>query len=156
MHLCIFLLEARFNQFSTHRKCHLRCSFIIIIIQAAQFCRQCNSLQHPSEISLHVTSAQSNNGCKSETYTCLEASSMRHDSLRSKRFRAVQEQRTRNKSLRPARKMAPVKELRGGGEERQETLADKPRDFANRPLGLPCLSSQNQHLMLSSAVIIDQ
>ena len=27
----------------------------------------------------------------------------------------------------------------GGGEERKETLADKPRDFESRPLGLSCL-----------------
>ena len=38
--------------------------------------------------------------------------------------------------------MAPVKELGGGGEERKETLADKPRDFENHPLGLSCLSSR--------------
>ena len=30
----------------------------------------------------------------------------------------------------------------GGREERKETLADKPRDFKNRPLGLLCLSSR--------------
>ena len=30
-----------------------------------------------------------------------------------------------------------------GGEERKETLADKPLDFENRPLGLSCLSSRN-------------
>ena len=32
---------------------------------------------------------------------------------------------------------------RAGGveEERKETLADKPRDFENHPLGLSCLSS---------------
>ena len=29
--------------------------------------------------------------------------------------------------------MAPIKELGGGGEERKETLADKPWDFENRP-----------------------
>ena len=29
-----------------------------------------------------------------------------------------------------------------GGEERKETLADKPRDFENRPLGLSCLSER--------------
>ena len=56
--------------------------------------------------------------------------------------------------------MAQVKERGGGGEERKETLADKPLDFENRPLGLSCLSSctdikfWNQILMLSSAVII--
>ena len=31
--------------------------------------------------------------------------------------------------------MAQVKERGGGGEERKETLADKPRDFENHPLG---------------------
>ena len=41
-----------------------------------------------------------------------------------------------------ARKMAQVKERGGGGEERKETLADKPRDFENRPLGLSCLSAR--------------
>ena len=46
----------------------------------------------------------------------------------------------RNKSQRPAQKMAQVKERVGGGEERKETLADKPRDFENRPLCLSCLS----------------
>ena len=50
-----------------------------------------------------------------------------------------------------SRQMAQVKERGGGGEERKETLADKPRDFENRPLGLSCLS-----LMLSLAVMIDQ
>ena len=39
------------------------------------------------------------------------------------------------------RKMAQVKEWGGGGEERKETLADKPLDFENQPLGLSCLSS---------------
>ena len=39
-------------------------------------------------------------------------------------------------------KMAPIKELGGGGEERKETLADKPWDFENHPLGLSCLSSR--------------
>ena len=56
-----------------------------------------------------------------------------------------------------ATKVAQVKERGGGGEERKETLADKPRDFENRPLGLACLSSRTDIiLMLSSAVIIDQ
>ena len=41
-----------------------------------------------------------------------------------------------------ARKMAQVKERGGVGEERKETLADKPLDFENRPLGLSCLSSR--------------
>ena len=41
-----------------------------------------------------------------------------------------------------ARKMAQVKERGGGGEERKETLADKPQDFENRPLGLSCLSAR--------------
>ena len=38
--------------------------------------------------------------------------------------------------------MAPIKELGGGEEERKETLADKPWDFENCPLGLLCLSSR--------------
>ena len=56
--------------------------------------------------------------------------------------------------------MAQVKERGGGGKGRKETLADKPLDFENRPLGLSCLSSctdikfWHQILMLSSAVII--
>ena len=37
--------------------------------------------------------------------------------------------------------MAQVKEQGGAGEERKETLADKPLDFENCPLGLPCMSS---------------
>ena len=41
-----------------------------------------------------------------------------------------------------ARKIVQVKERGGGGEERKETLADKPIDFENRPLGLSCLSSR--------------
>ena len=43
-----------------------------------------------------------------------------------------------------------------GGEERKETLADKPRDFENRPLGSVMTEFVHRHLMLSSAVIIDQ
>ena len=31
---------------------------------------------------------------------------------------------------------------RGWGKKRKETLADKPEDFENRPLGLLCLSSR--------------
>ena len=53
MYLCIFLLEARFNQFSSQKV-----SFEVFfsnIIRAARFCRRCNSLQHPSEISPHAT-----------------------------------------------------------------------------------------------------
>ena len=47
------------------------------------------------------------------------------------------EQRMRNESkLKTAQKMAEVKERGGGGEERKETLADKPQDFENHPLGL--------------------
>ena len=52
MHLSIFLLEARFNQFSPQKV-----SFEVFfrnIIRAAWFCRRCNSLQHPSEIFPHV------------------------------------------------------------------------------------------------------
>ena len=33
------------------------------------------------------------------------------------------------------------KRARRGGEERKETLGDKPRDFENHPLGLSCLIS---------------
>ena len=44
--------------------------------------------------------------------------------------------------IKTARKMTQVKERGGGGEERKETLADKPLDFENRPLGLSCLSSR--------------
>ena len=57
----------------------------------------------------------------------------------------------RNKSkLKTAQKMAQVKERGGGGEERKETLADKPWDFENHPLGLSCLSLHTDILMLSS------
>ena len=38
-------------------------------------------------------------------------------------------------------KMAQVKEQGGAGEERKETLADKPLDFENCSLGLSCMSS---------------
>ena len=44
---------------------------------------------------------------------------LRRCSLRSKRFRAVQEQRTRNEN-------GASKRAGRGGEERKETLADKP------------------------------
>jgi len=54
-------------------------------------------------------------------------------SLRSKRFCGVREQRI------TTRKMERVKEGGGGGKGRKETLADKPLDFKNRPLGLSCL-----------------
>ena len=52
--------------------------------------------------------------------------------------------------------MVQVKEWGGGVEERKEMLADKPWDFENLPLGLPCLEFTHRHLMLSTAVIIDQ
>ena len=35
------------------------------------------------------------------------------------------------------------KRARGSWEERKETLADKTRDFENRPLSLSCLSARN-------------
>ena len=56
MHLCIFFLEATFNQFSTQKV-----SFEVFfgnIIQAAWFCRRCDSLRHPSKIFSHATSAK--------------------------------------------------------------------------------------------------
>ena len=59
-------------------------------------------------------------------------------SLRSKRFCGVREQRITE------RKMERVKEGGGGGEGRKETLADKPLDFENRPLGLSCLSAHTE------------
>ena len=76
---------------------------------------------------------------------CIKRSRNRHGvvrfpSLRSKRFRGVQEQRIINHVK---------KRGEGGGEGRKETLADKPLDFENHPLGLSCLSD----LMLLSAVI---
>ena len=40
------------------------------------------------------------------------------------------------------RKMVQVKERGEGGEERKETLADKRRDFEDRPPGLSCLCSR--------------
>ena len=40
-----------------------------------------------------------------------------------------------------AGKMVQVKEQGGAGEEWKETLADKPLDFKNCPLGLSCMSS---------------
>ena len=59
-------------------------------------------------------------------------------SLRSKRFCGVREQRI------TALKMERVKEGGGGGEGRKETLADKPLDFENRPLGLSRLSAHTE------------
>ena len=52
--------------------------------------------------------------------------------------------------------MAPIKELGGGGEERKETLADKPRDFEKPPTWPVMPEFAQRHLMLLSAVIIDQ
>ena len=52
--------------------------------------------------------------------------------------------------------MVQVKEREVGGEERKETLADKPQDFENHPLDLSCLSLHHDILMHSSAVVIDQ
>ena len=52
--------------------------------------------------------------------------------------------------------MAQVKERRGGGEERKETLADKPRDFAKPPTWVVMPEFAHRHLMPSSTVIIDQ
>ena len=47
----------------------------------------------------------------------------------------------RNESkLKTTQKMALVKERGGGGDERKKTLAEKPQDFENHPLGLSCLS----------------
>ena len=57
----------------------------------------------------------------------------------SVRFRS-KERGTRFKDR--AKNGAKVKERGGGEEERKETLADKPRDFENHPLGLSCLSSR--------------
>ena len=57
----------------------------------------------------------------------------------------------RGRRVKDRGKKAQVKQRGGGGEERKETLADKPLDFENRPLGFSCLN-----LMLSSAVMIDQ
>ena len=54
------------------------------------------------------------------------------------------------------RKMVKVKQRVGGGEERKETLVYKPRDFENRPLGSVMREFVHRHLVLSSAVIIDQ
>ena len=54
----------------------------------------------------------------------------------SVRFRS----KKRGTRVKDRAKMAQVKERGGGGEERKETLADKPLDFENRPLGLSCLS----------------
>ena len=53
---------------------------------------------------------------------------------------SVRKQRTRNGSQRRRDKWRSNRTGRGW-EERKETLADKPRDFENRPLGLSCLSS---------------
>ena len=51
--------------------------------------------------------------------------------------------------------MAQVKERGGGGEERKEMLADKPAIL--KPPTWPVMPEfAHQHLMLSSAVIIDR
>ena len=61
---------------------------------------------------------------------CVASVSVR---FRSKeRGTRVKDRATNGASKRPGR----------GGEERKETLADKPRDFENHPLGLSCLSSR--------------
>ena len=52
--------------------------------------------------------------------------------------------------------MAQVKERGGGGQERKETLADKPWDFENPSTWPVMLEFAHRHLMLSSAVKIDQ
>ena len=52
MHLCIFLPEARFNQFSPQKVSFE--GFFRNKVRAAWFSRRCNSLQHPSEISPHA------------------------------------------------------------------------------------------------------
>ena len=79
-------------------------------------------------------------------------------SLRSERFCAVYFFRSKDKEResRTAQKMVQVKEREVGGEERKETLADKPQDFENHPLDLSCLSLRHDILMHSSAVVIDQ
>ena len=60
--------------------------------------------------------------------------------------------KNKERESKTVRKMAQVKEHGGGGEERKEMLANKPRDFLDRPLGLSCLSST----LTFNAVIIDQ
>ena len=61
-----------------------------------------------------------------------------------KRTETLATQATKNeeRESKTARKMVQVKERGGGGEERKETLVDKPRDFENRPLSLSRLSSR--------------
>ena len=54
-------------------------------------------------------------------------------SLRNKRFPCGLGSKNEERESKTARKVAQVKERGGGGEERKETLADKPRDFENRP-----------------------
>ena len=57
-------------------------------------------------------------------------------------FLCVLGEKNEEQKSKTARKVAQVKERGGGGEERKETLADKPRDFENHPLGLSRLSSR--------------
>ena len=55
----------------------------------------------------------------------------------SVRFRSKEQgKRVKNRA-----KNGTSKRAGGGGKERMETLADKPRDFENRPLGLSFLSA---------------
>ena len=70
-------------------------------------------------------------------------------SLRSKRFRAVWEQRkTEERDFRcfsRAKNGARAKKRkRGVGEGNEETLADKPLGFENRLLDLSCLSAHTK------------
>ena len=56
----------------------------------------------------------------------------------SVRFR----RKERGTRVKDREKSGASKRAGGGGEERKETLADKPRDFENHPLGLSRLSSR--------------
>ena len=60
-------------------------------------------------------------------------------SLHSERFCAIRS-KDKERESKTAQKMVRVKEREVGGEERKETLADKPQDFQNHPLDLSCLS----------------
>ena len=64
---------------------------------------------------------------------------MATSSLCSERFCAVRS-KDKERESRTAQKMVQVKEREVGGEERKDTLADKPQDFENHPLDLSCLS----------------
>ena len=79
-----------------------------------------------------------------------------HDQPTQQAFPCSLGAKNEGRESKTVRKMVKVKQRGGGGEERKETLVYKPRDFENRPLGSVMREFVHRHLVLSSAVIIDQ